>query len=182
MPDATVAELTAALWGRTGLETSRSSVLRALHRQGYSRKKSCSAVERSRPENLARRRVFCALLTLFQLERFVFLDESYCATGMRRDFAWARRGRRALSRRPFGKWRTVSLIAAMRSGERPRLMTHRGAVNGQVFLRFVRRRLVPWLRKGDIVCLDNLGTHKVKGVREAIQAAGAVACRPTART
>jgi transposase len=89
MPDATVAELTAALWGRTGLETSRSSVLRALHRQGYSRKKSCSAVERSRPENLARRRVFCALLTLVQLERFVFLGESYCATGMRRDFAWA---------------------------------------------------------------------------------------------
>ncbi|MGO8967955.1 MAG: transposase, partial [Myxococcaceae bacterium] len=54
-------------------------------------------------------------------------------------------------------------------------MTHRGAVNGQVFLRFVRRRHVPWLRKGDIVCLDNLGTHKVKGVREAIEGAGAIA-------
>jgi transposase len=94
---------------------------------------------------------------------------------MRRDFAWARRGRRAQSTRPFGKWRTVSLIGAVRIGERPRLMTHRGAVNGKVFLHFVRRRLVPWLRKGDIVCLDNLGTHKVKGVREAIQAAGAIA-------
>ncbi len=94
---------------------------------------------------------------------------------MRRDFAWARRGRRAFSTRPFGKWRTVSLIGAVRIGERPRLMTHRGAVNGQVFLRFVRRRHVPWLRKGDIVCLDNLGTHKVKGVREAIEGAGAIA-------
>ncbi len=44
-----------------------------------------------------------------------------------------------------------------------------------MFLRFIRRRLVPWLRPGDVVLMDNLGVHKVKGVREAIAAAGAVA-------
>jgi transposase len=105
--------------------------------------------------------------------RLVFLDESYCATGMRRDFARSRRGTRAFASRPFGKWRTVSLIGAIRVGQRPRLMTHRGSVNGRVFLRFIRRRLVPWLNPGDVVLMDNLRAHKVKGVAEAIEGAGA---------
>jgi transposase len=52
-------------------------------------------------------------------------------------------------------------------------MTHRGAVNGAVFLRFVRTRLVPWLRPGDVVFFDNLNMHKMRLVREAIEAAGA---------
>lgn len=109
------------------------------------------------------------------MHRLVFLDESYCATGMRRDFAWSRRGSRAFSTRPFGKWKTVSLIGAIRVGCRPKLMTHRGAVNGRVFLRFVRQRLCPWLRPGDVVLMDNLGVHKVAGVREAIASVGAIA-------
>jgi hypothetical protein len=44
-------------------------------------------------------------------------------------------------------------------------MTHQGAVNGRVFLRFVRQRLCPWLRPGDVVLMDNLGAHKGRGVR-----------------
>ena len=52
-------------------------------------------------------------------------------------------------------------------------MTHAGAVNGRVFVRYVRARLCPWLRRGDVVVMDNLGAHKVRGVREAIEAAGA---------
>ncbi len=115
------------------------------------------------------------MVTLLQRKRLVFLDESYCATGMRRDFAWARRGRRAFSSKPFGRWKTVSLIGAVRVGSRPKLMTHRGSVNGRVFLRFIRKRLAPWLRRGDVVVMDNLSVHKVLGVREAIAAAGAVA-------
>lgn len=106
--------------------------------------------------------------------KLVFLDESYCATGMRRDFARSRRGRRAFGTRPFGRWKTVSLIGAVRIGSRPKLMTHRGSVNGKVFLRFVRERLVPWLRPGDVVFMDNLSVHKVAGVREALEAAGAI--------
>lgn len=105
--------------------------------------------------------------------RLVFLDESYCATGMRRDFARARRGERAFATRPFGKWKTVSLIGAIRVGQRPRMMTHRGSVTGRVFLRFLRQRLVPWLHRGDVVLMDNLRAHKVKGVLETIESAGA---------
>ncbi len=52
-------------------------------------------------------------------------------------------------------------------------MTHRGSVTGQVFLRFVRHRLVPWLRRGDVVVMDNLNMHKMVAVKAAITAAGA---------
>jgi transposase len=103
----------------------------------------------------------------------VFIDESFCKTGMRREYGWARRGERVTGSRPFRAWKTVSLIGAIRLGKKPKLMTHRGTVDGKVFLRFVRRRLVPWLRRGDVVLLDNLNIHKMRAVRDAIRAAGA---------
>jgi len=92
---------------------------------------------------------------------------------MRREHAWALRGERARGQRPMGHWRTVSLIGAIRLGSRPLLMTHRGAVNGLVFRRFVRERLLPWLRRGDVVVMDNLNTHKMAEVRAMIYVAGA---------
>ena len=52
-------------------------------------------------------------------------------------------------------------------------MTHRGSVNGAVFLRYVKRCLVPWLRRGDVVIMDNLNFHKMKMVRKAIESVGA---------
>lgn len=108
-------------------------------------------------------------------ERLVFLDESYCRTGMRRGHAWSPSGQRAVAKRPMGKWTTVSLVGAIRLGERPKLMTHRGSVNGEVFLEFVQRRLTPWLRPGDLVIMDNFRTHWMLSVRDAIYAVGAQA-------
>ena len=105
--------------------------------------------------------------------RLVFIDESFCKTGMCREFAWAPRGERAIGKRPFRNWKTVSIIGAIRLGERPRLMTHHGSVDGAVFRRFVRSTLVPWLRRGDVVVMDNLNMHKSRVVRELIEAAGA---------
>jgi transposase len=106
-------------------------------------------------------------------KRLVFIDESYCKTGMCREHAWSTRGTRAAGSRPGRSWKTVSLIGAIRLGERPRLMTHRGSVNGAVFLRYVKRCLVPWLRRGDVVIMDNLNFHKMKLVRRAIESVGA---------
>jgi transposase len=93
---------------------------------------------------------------------------------MRREHGWAPRGERAVGTRPFRSWKTLSLIGAIRLGCRPKLMTHHGAVDGRVFTRFVRHRLVPWLRRGDVVVMDNLNMHKMKRVRDAIEAAGAL--------
>ena len=105
--------------------------------------------------------------------RLVFIDESFCKTGMRREFAWAPRGQRAVGTRPFRAWKTVSLIGAIRIGSKPKLMTHRGPVTGPIFLRFVRTRLVPWLRPGDVVVMDNLNIHKMQAVKRAITGARA---------
>ncbi len=81
LPDATVAELTTALVERSGTSTSRSAVLRALQRIGYSRKKtSFVATERDTPEHRARRRAFCAFLAATSARRLVFIDESFCKT------------------------------------------------------------------------------------------------------
>jgi len=75
------------------------------------------------------------------VNRLAFIDESYCKTGMCREHAWSQRGSRARGERPFRSWKTVSLIGAIRLGERPRLMTHRGTVDGVVFLRYVKQYL-----------------------------------------
>jgi transposase len=87
---------------------------------------------------------------------------------MRREFGWGLRGQRVAGKRMGASWKTLSLIGAIRLGERPRLMTHPGAVNGRTFLRFVRERLVPSLRFGDVVVMDNLNIHKMRAVQQAI--------------
>jgi transposase len=92
---------------------------------------------------------------------------------MRREYGWSVRGQRVVGARPFRAWKTISLIGAIRLGKKPKLMSHRGTVDGKVFLHFVRRRLVPWLRRGDVVLMDNLNIHKMRAVRDAIEAAGA---------
>lgn len=112
-------------------------------------------------------------MTTIDPRHLVFLDESFCKTGMRREHAWSAKGRRVVGRRPGRSWKTVSLLGAIRLGEKPRLMTHRGSIDGRVFLRYVRKYLVPWLRRGDVVVMDNLNSHKMKAVRAAIEGAGA---------
>jgi transposase len=92
---------------------------------------------------------------------------------MRREYGWSMCGTRSFGSMPVRAWRTVSLVGAIRLGSRPRLMTHRGPVNGKIFLRFVKRHLVPWLRKGDIVFMDNLNIHRMRSVRAAIEQVGA---------
>jgi transposase len=113
------------------------------------------------------------MLTIIAPERLVFLDESSCSTDMAREYGWAPTGERAVGKRPGRSWKTLTLIGAIRLGRKPQLMTHRGAINGKVFLRYIKRRLVPWLRHGDCVVLDNLAAHKVNGVQEAIERVGA---------
>ena len=82
------------------------------------------------------------------------------------------RGHRVTGTRPFRSWKTISLIGAIRLGEKPKIMTSKTAVNGPTFLRFVKERLGPWIYPGDIVIMDNLNIHKMLVVREAILDAG----------
>ena len=86
---------------------------------------------------------------------------------------WAPRGERLEAKVPHGHWKTSTFIAALRSDrvDAPWLLD--GPINGESFLVYVEEVLVPTLKPGDIVVMDNLGSHKGKAVRQAIRAAGA---------
>lgn len=106
-------------------------------------------------------------------KRFVFLDESGAKTNMKRLYGWAAKSERLVDAVPGGHWQTTSMLSAIRSDKVATAMVTNGPVDGLVFLGFVQHFLVPVLRPGDIVVMDNLPSHKVKGVREAIESVGA---------
>ncbi len=86
---------------------------------------------------------------------------------------WAPKGERLPGLAPFGRWRTSTFIAALRHDRIDAPLVFDGPVNGEIFRTYVERVLVPTLRPGDVVVLDNLGSHKSQAVRRAIRAAGA---------
>jgi transposase len=92
---------------------------------------------------------------------------------MTRRHGRALRGKRLVAAAPHGHWQTTTFIGALRSGGLTAPAVIDGAVNGDIFLAYIRQMLVPTLQPGDIVVMDNLSSHKVAGVREAIETAGA---------
>lgn len=106
-------------------------------------------------------------------ERLVFIDETWAKTNMTRPRGRALRGTRLIAPVPYGHWKTTTFLAALRTSGLTAPLVIDGAVNGALFLAYVQQQLVPTLRPGDIVILDNLSSHKLAGVREAIEAAGA---------
>jgi transposase len=103
----------------------------------------------------------------------VFLDESGAHLAMGRSHAWLRRGTELIEPRPMNWGTNLTMVGAMRIDGWLTLATGWKAMDGPRFLAWVQRRLVPRLRRGDIVVLDNLGAHKTRAVREAIERAGA---------
>jgi len=78
-----------------------------------------------------------------------------------------------LAKTPFGRWQTLTFLAALRSDRIDAPCVIDGPINGRSFLAYVEQILVPSLKQGDIVIMDNLGSHKGNAVRKAIRAAGA---------
>jgi len=85
----------------------------------------------------------------------------------------APRGERLRAGIPHGHWRTTTFVAGLRLSGMDAPMVIDGPINGESFLAYVRQVLIPTLRPGDVVIMDNLGSHKGAAVREAIEAAGA---------
>jgi transposase len=92
---------------------------------------------------------------------------------MTRLHGWARRGERLIAKVPHGHWKTATFLAALRHDRIEAPCLFDGPINGELFLAYVEQCLVPTLKPGDIVVLDNLGSHKSKAVRSAIRATGA---------
>ena len=106
--------------------------------------------------------------------RLVFIDETAVTTKMVRHYGTrAPRGQRVVGSVPHGHWKTLTYVAALRVDGLTANYVMDGAMNGVYFLAYVEQVLVPTLRKGDIVFVDNLPAHKVAGVEEVIEAAGA---------
>jgi transposase len=106
-------------------------------------------------------------------DRLVFVDESGANTQMTRRYGRSPLGQRLVCAVPHGHYRTTTLIAAvtLQGPQAPWLFD--GPLDGELFLAWVKAGLVPGLPPAAVVILDNLATHKVAGVREAIEAAGA---------
>ena len=103
----------------------------------------------------------------------VFLDETWAKTNMTPLRGWAPRSERLVDYAPHGHWKTTTFIAALRHDGITAPYVFDGPINGTSFLAWVEQSLVKTLKAGDVVVMDNLGSHKVSGVREAIEAAGA---------
>lgn len=103
----------------------------------------------------------------------VFVDESGASTKMTRLRGRAPEGQRVVGRVPHGHYQTTTLVAGIRLQGPCAPWLFEGAMDGEMFLAWTVQGLVPTLQKGDLVIMDNLATHKVKGVAEAIEQAGA---------
>jgi DDE superfamily endonuclease len=106
-------------------------------------------------------------------ERFVFIDETGTATNMARRYGRSRLGERLVAAVPHGHWRTTTFVAGLRQSGVIAPLVLDGPMTGPAFRAYVEQFLAPALAPGDVVVLDNLAAHKVRGVRQALAAAGA---------
>jgi transposase len=136
-------------------------------------KKTLHAAEQSRPDVAEQRKQWPQRLAGVSARRLVFVDESGANTQMTRRYGRSPVGQRLACPVPHGHYQTTTLIAAVRlkGPQAPWLLG--GAMDGEWFLAWVQQGLVPGLQRADVVVMDNLATHKVAGVREAIEATGA---------
>jgi transposase len=103
----------------------------------------------------------------------VFIDETWAKTNMTRRHGRCAKGRRLVAKVPHGQWRTLTFLAALRCDRIVAPCVIDGPINGQAFRAYVEQGLLPALSPGDVVIMDNLGSHKGKAIRRAIRAKGA---------
>jgi transposase len=106
-------------------------------------------------------------------ERLVFIDETWTRTDMAALRGWAPRGQRLPTKVPHGRWKTMTFLAALRHDRIEAPWFLEGPIDGESFRLYVEKVLLPTLRPGDIVIMDNLGSHRGKIVRQLIRSAGA---------
>jgi len=101
------------------------------------------------------------------------IDETWAKTNMMRTHGWCARGERLLAKAPYGHWRTMTFLAALRCDRVDAPCVIDGPINGSSFLAYVEQILAPTLQPGDVVIIDNLASHKSRAVEKAIRATGA---------
>ncbi len=121
----------------------------------------------------AARRAWSEAQPVMDIDKLVFIDETWASTNMVRSHGRAPRGQRCVASAPLGNWQTTTFVGGLRQDRLTAPMVADGPMDGEMFLTWVRQFLCPTLQSGDIVILDNLSSHKVDGVQQAIAPAGA---------
>ncbi len=170
--DFTLRGLVAELAER-GLSVDYRTVWTFVHDEKLSYKKSQLALEQERPDVARRRAQWFKYQDRVDPARLVFIDETWTKTNMAPLRGWAPKGERLKTKVPHGRWETMTFLAALRHDRIDAPWLFDGPIDGDSFLVYVEKVLVPTLKPGDIVVMDNLGSHKGKAVRQAIRAAGA---------
>lgn len=107
-----------------------------------------------------------------EANKLVFIDETWASTNMTRRYGRSPKGRRLVCAVPHGHWKTTTFVAALRAEGMTAPMVVDGAMTGDLFVAYVEQVLVPTLRAGDVVVMDNLICHKRAGVKRAIERVG----------
>ena len=136
-------------------------------------KETLFAAEQDRADVARKRQRWKAWQHRLDPKRLVFIDKTWAKTDMTRVRGWAPRGPKLVAKVPHGKWRTLTFLAALRSDRIDAPCVLDGPINGRSFLAWVQQSLVRTLTPGDVVVMDNLGSHKGQAVRRAIRSAGA---------
>jgi transposase len=131
------------------------------------------ASEQSRPDVAAQRKAWPQRLAGVSAAHLVFVDESGANTQMTRRYGRSPIGQRLACPIPHGHYQTTTMIAAVRLKGPQVPWLFGGAMDGELFLAWVEQGLAGCLQANDVVVMDNLATHKVAGVREAIESTGA---------
>ena len=131
------------------------------------------AGERDRPDVARRRAQWVKYQDRIDPSRLVFIDETWTKTNMAPLRGWAPRGKRLMAQVPHGHWNTMTFLAALRHDRIDAPWLLEGPIDGESFAIYVEKVLLPTLRPGDIVIMDNLGSHKGKAIRRLIRSAGA---------
>src|SRR5881275_2361739 len=173
VPDITLPELKARL-AEQGAFVSVSALWRFCRRHQITRKKKTAhAAEQDRPDIRKRREAWFEGQLDRDPARLVFIDETWASTNMARRYGRAPRGRRLRVGVPHGRWKTTTFVAGLRTSGVVAPLVLDGPINRAAFEAYVEKVLVPELRPGDVVILDNLSSHKGPRVRALIEAAGA---------
>jgi len=171
-PDVTLRALLAELAER-GIKVSYYAVWHFFEHEGISFKKSLHASEQDRPDVARRRAQWRKYQGRLDPSRLVFIDETWAKTNMTRTHGRCARGERLVAKAPFGRWRTLTFLAALRCDGLAAPCVIDGPINGASFRAYVEQLLAPILAPGDIVVMDNLGSHKGRAIRAAIRSAKA---------
>ncbi|HLX98689.1 MAG TPA: IS630 family transposase [Roseiarcus sp.] len=163
----------AAELAERGVKTEARAVWVFVHAEGLSYKKTLVASEQSRPDVARKRMRWKARQAGVDPKRLVFVDETWVKTNMEPLRGWGPEQERLRAPVPHGHWKTLTFVAALRHDRIDAPWVIDGPINGEIFSVYVKKVLAPTLVQGEIVVLDNLGSHKGKPARAAIRAAGA---------